>query len=161
MPITLSYRLSRDVTEANAAVYCAFFNRCDPTTINLFQEPLREGALSLNIVNQKVDSPIDHAIESRKGVCQDFAHVMAALVRQVKIPCRYVSGYLYPRALRPDRSSGARRFPRATLSTALKKFPNFPVSRANAVAAAAPTPPPSAASVVVGGGRLRPSTDPR
>ena len=29
----------------------------------------------------KVDSPIDQAIESHKGVCQDFAHVMIALVR--------------------------------------------------------------------------------
>ncbi len=52
-----------------------------------------------------VDSPIDQAIETRRGVCQDFAHIMTALVRQVKIPCRYVSGYLYPRALSPDRSS--------------------------------------------------------
>jgi transglutaminase-like putative cysteine protease len=53
----------------------------------------------------QVDSPIDHAIETRRGVCQDFAHIMTALVRHVKIPCRYVSGYLYPRAQRPDRSS--------------------------------------------------------
>ncbi len=53
----------------------------------------------------RVDSPINHAIEARKGVCQDFAHVMIALVRYVKIPCRYVSGYLYPRVERPDRSS--------------------------------------------------------
>jgi transglutaminase-like putative cysteine protease len=45
----------------------------------------------------RVDSPIDHAIEARKGVCQDFAHVMIALVRHVRIPCRYVSGYVYPR----------------------------------------------------------------
>jgi len=52
----------------------------------------------------RVDSPIDHAIATRKGVCQDFAHVMTALVRHVKIPCRYVSGYLYPRAQQPDRS---------------------------------------------------------
>jgi transglutaminase-like putative cysteine protease len=53
----------------------------------------------------RVDSPIDTAIDARKGVCQDFAHIMTALVRHVKIPCRYVSGYLYPKAERPDRSS--------------------------------------------------------
>lgn len=52
----------------------------------------------------RVDSPIDHAIEARKGVCQDFAHVMTALVRHVRIPCRYVSGYLFPRAETQDRS---------------------------------------------------------
>jgi transglutaminase-like putative cysteine protease len=45
-----------------------------------------------------VNSPIDEALESRKGVCQDFAHTMIALVRHVGIPCRYVSGYLHHRA---------------------------------------------------------------
>lgn len=42
-----------------------------------------------------VDSPIDDALQNRAGVCQDFAHVMIALVRGMGIPCRYVSGYLY------------------------------------------------------------------
>lgn len=43
----------------------------------------------------KADSPIDLALSTRAGVCQDFAHVMIALVRtQLQIPCRYVSGYL-------------------------------------------------------------------
>jgi transglutaminase-like putative cysteine protease len=45
----------------------------------------------------RVDSPIDHALTLRKGVCQDFAHVMIALARDFGIPCRYVSGYLYHR----------------------------------------------------------------
>ena len=52
----------------------------------------------------RVDSPIDHAIEVRKGVCQDFAHIMTALLRHVKIPCRYVSGYVYRRSENHDRS---------------------------------------------------------
>ena len=43
----------------------------------------------------RVDSPIDDALESRKGVCQDFTHIMIALVRRLGIPCRYVSGYLF------------------------------------------------------------------
>jgi len=42
-----------------------------------------------------VDSPIDDALAARRGVCQDFAHVMIALVRGMGIPCRYVSGYLF------------------------------------------------------------------
>lgn len=46
----------------------------------------------------KVDSPIDDALRARKGVCQDFTHVMLALLRPLGIPCRYVSGYLYHRA---------------------------------------------------------------
>lgn len=41
-----------------------------------------------------VDSPIDVALGARRGVCQDFAHIMIALARMVGIPCRYVSGYL-------------------------------------------------------------------
>jgi transglutaminase-like putative cysteine protease len=43
----------------------------------------------------KVDSPIDDALSVRKGVCQDFAHIMIALVRKLQVPCRYVSGYLF------------------------------------------------------------------
>jgi transglutaminase-like putative cysteine protease len=42
-----------------------------------------------------VDSPIDEALRTREGVCQDYAHVLIALVRDLRIPCRYVSGYLY------------------------------------------------------------------
>lgn len=44
-----------------------------------------------------VDSPIDQALETRQGVCQDFAHIMIALVRRLKVPCRYVSGYMFHR----------------------------------------------------------------
>jgi transglutaminase-like putative cysteine protease len=43
----------------------------------------------------EVDSPIEHALRSKQGVCQDFAHIMIALVRNANIPCRYVSGYIY------------------------------------------------------------------
>jgi transglutaminase-like putative cysteine protease len=52
----------------------------------------------------EVDSPIDDALRSRRGVCQDFAHIMISLVRQLKIPCRYVSGYLYHQDKSMDRS---------------------------------------------------------
>jgi len=45
----------------------------------------------------KVDSPIDDALNTRQGVCQDFAHIMIALVRPLNIPCRYVSGYMFHR----------------------------------------------------------------
>lgn len=45
----------------------------------------------------KVDSPIGEALVARQGVCQDFAHIMIALVRPLKVPCRYVSGYMFRR----------------------------------------------------------------
>jgi transglutaminase-like putative cysteine protease len=53
----------------------------------------------------RVDSPIDEAIVSGKGVCQDFAHTMIALLRKVRIPARYVSGYLYRSREDHDRST--------------------------------------------------------
>ncbi len=33
-------------------------------------------------------------LSEKKGVCQDFAHLMIAIIRKNSIPCRYVSGYL-------------------------------------------------------------------
>jgi transglutaminase-like putative cysteine protease len=53
----------------------------------------------------EVDSLIDEALSNRRGVCQDFAHIMIALVRGVRIPCRYVSGYLFHRLEDDDRSA--------------------------------------------------------
>jgi len=51
------------------------------------------------------DSPIDHALEAGRGVCQDFAHIMIAVCRAWGVPARYVSGYLYTdRAHTMDRS---------------------------------------------------------
>jgi len=52
----------------------------------------------------RVDSPIEEALRTRQGVCQDFAHIMIALVRLIGIPCRYVSGYLYHGREDNDRS---------------------------------------------------------
>ncbi|GAB4438047.1 MAG: transglutaminase family protein [Chloroflexi bacterium OHK40] len=53
----------------------------------------------------EVDSPIDVALEARRGVCQDYSHVMIALVRGLGVPCRYVSGYLFHRVEDHDRSA--------------------------------------------------------
>jgi transglutaminase-like putative cysteine protease len=53
----------------------------------------------------RVDSPIDEALETRKGVCQDFAHIFLSLVRPLGIPARYVSGYLFQAAGSQDRSA--------------------------------------------------------
>ncbi len=34
-------------------------------------------------------------LRNKRGVCQDFAHVMLGICRSLRIPSRYVSGYLY------------------------------------------------------------------
>ena len=57
----------------------------------------------------RADSPIDDVLKARKGVCQDFVHVMLAILRSWGIPARYVSGYLFT-----DRQHGDRSDPDAT-----------------------------------------------
>ncbi len=47
-----------------------------------------------------VTSTADHALEERRGVCQDYAHIMLAITRGWGVPSRYVSGYLH--AERPE-----------------------------------------------------------
>lgn len=41
-----------------------------------------------------VSTPLAEVIESRRGVCQDFAHLAIACVRSMGLAGRYVSGYI-------------------------------------------------------------------
>jgi len=45
-----------------------------------------------------VGTPVADVLETREGVCQDFAHVQLACLRALGLPARYVSGYLHTRA---------------------------------------------------------------
>lgn len=42
----------------------------------------------------EVNTPALSAFHARRGVCQDFAHIMLACLRSLGLPGRYVSGYL-------------------------------------------------------------------
>ena len=42
----------------------------------------------------EVNTPALEALAQRKGVCQDFAHIMLGCLRSLGLPARYVSGYL-------------------------------------------------------------------
>lgn len=42
----------------------------------------------------QVNTPALEALAQRKGVCQDFAHILIACLRSMGLPARYVSGYL-------------------------------------------------------------------
>jgi transglutaminase-like putative cysteine protease len=42
----------------------------------------------------EVNTPALEALAQRRGVCQDFAHIMIACLRGMGLPARYVSGYL-------------------------------------------------------------------
>ena len=80
--------------------------RNDRDPLQLLQELNSElyDTFSYVKASTKVDSPIEDALRSRQGVCQDFAHIMIALVRGLRIPCRYVSGYLFHDSVHTDRS---------------------------------------------------------
>ena len=41
-----------------------------------------------------VSTPVEEVFESRRGVCQDLAHVQIACLRSLGLAARYVSGYL-------------------------------------------------------------------
>ena len=41
-----------------------------------------------------VTTTVQEMLETRTGVCQDFAHVLISLCRSVDVPARYVSGYI-------------------------------------------------------------------
>jgi transglutaminase-like putative cysteine protease len=42
----------------------------------------------------EINTPAVEALAQRKGVCQDFAHILIACFRAMGLPARYVSGYL-------------------------------------------------------------------
>ena len=42
----------------------------------------------------ETNTPALEALAQRKGVCQDFAHIMIACLRSIGLAARYVSGYL-------------------------------------------------------------------
>lgn len=50
----------------------------------------------LTYASQSTDihTPALQALQARRGVCQDFAHILIACLRSLGLPARYVSGYL-------------------------------------------------------------------
>ncbi|MFN6406895.1 MAG: transglutaminase domain-containing protein [Limnohabitans sp.] len=45
-----------------------------------------------------INTPALQALQARRGVCQDFAHILLACLRSLGLPARYVSGYLLTQA---------------------------------------------------------------
>lgn len=83
--------------------------RTDPLTAVVRLSEVIYGAFSYLPGVTEADSPIDLALQTKSGVCQDFAHIMITICRQWGIPARYVSGYLFT-----DRQSSDRSDPDAT-----------------------------------------------
>lgn len=71
-------------------------------------QPVAVGALSLmhriytdfkyESRSTEVDTPLSEVLTHRRGVCQDFAHLMVGCLRMLGLPARYVSGYLLTHA---------------------------------------------------------------
>jgi len=41
-----------------------------------------------------ISTPLEEVLAGRRGVCQDFAHLMIGCLRSIGLPARYMSGYL-------------------------------------------------------------------
>ncbi|MGE4220002.1 MAG: transglutaminase N-terminal domain-containing protein [Alphaproteobacteria bacterium] len=83
----------------------AIDREADPLTALLALNARLYRSIAYDGSHTHVHSPIEDALRNRKGVCQDFAHIMTAIVRGWGVPCRYVSGYLFHgRADTHDRS---------------------------------------------------------
>jgi transglutaminase-like putative cysteine protease len=69
--------------------------------------PVLEGAMDLtrrifddftfDSTATDVSTPIHEVFRHRRGVCQDFAHFALACLRAMRVPARYVSGYILTR----------------------------------------------------------------
>lgn len=66
----------------------------DPLSMVLKLNGALHEYLQYDTASTKVDTTIEEVLQSRRGVCQDYAHVMIALLRSLRIPSRYVSGYV-------------------------------------------------------------------
>jgi transglutaminase-like putative cysteine protease len=44
-----------------------------------------------------ISTPIEQVFKQRRGVCQDFAHLALTCLRAMRVPARYVSGYILTR----------------------------------------------------------------
>lgn len=98
-------RTSPELLEFASELGIAQRNGADPLTLvrNLNTQLYEKFAYVK--ASTSVDSPIEEALRFRQGVCQDFAHIMIALLRNLHIPARYVSGYLHHDSLHEDRSA--------------------------------------------------------
>jgi transglutaminase-like putative cysteine protease len=79
-----TWRLALDATDGQADVWQAVL------AIMRFTH----GFLKYESKSTHVHTHMRDVIKDRRGVCQDFAHLMIGLCRSIKIPARYISGYL-------------------------------------------------------------------
>jgi len=79
-----AWRLALDATEGRSDVWPAALELMRFTHEYLTYEPN----------STHVHTHMSEVIAQKRGVCQDFAHLLIGLCRSIRIPARYVSGYL-------------------------------------------------------------------
>ena len=82
------WRLAVDATQREEDVW--------QSTLRLMR--FVHGALAYEPNSTHVHTHMRDVLTQRRGVCQDFAHVMIGLCRTLRIPALYVSGYLATQA---------------------------------------------------------------
>jgi transglutaminase-like putative cysteine protease len=56
----------------------------------------------------EVHAPLAEVLEARAGVCQDFAHLLVAIVRTWGVPARYAVGYVDPESTEDGKEDGGK-----------------------------------------------------
>jgi transglutaminase-like putative cysteine protease len=79
-----AWKLALDATQGRTDVW--------PAALTLMR--FVHGFLKYTPNSTHVHTHMSDVIKDRRGVCQDYAHLMIGLCRALKIPARYVSGYL-------------------------------------------------------------------
>jgi transglutaminase-like putative cysteine protease len=97
----LQYAFETPKTRASSDIRC-YARACFPAG-----RPVLEGVLELtrrihddfvfDPTATTVSTPVEAVFKARRGVCQDFAHLQIACLRALRLPTRYVSGYLLTR----------------------------------------------------------------
>ncbi len=81
-------------------------------------------------------------LETRRGVCQDFAHIMIACLRSRGLPARYVSGYLRTQSSAQARRLTGRRWWVMALRTPGCRCGVRPTAGSNSIRPMAASPAP-------------------
>jgi len=63
-----------------------------PAAYNLTQRIFNEFDFDPHATD--VSTPLAEVLQNRRGVCQDFSHLMIGCLRSIGLACRYVSGYI-------------------------------------------------------------------
>ena len=94
----LDYLTPTPLTTAGPTVlgFARAFQGYQGTVAGLARELLARvhGAVSYTAGSTVVNTPAEAALAQGAGVCQDYTHIFLAVIRQLGVPARYVSGYL-------------------------------------------------------------------